>query len=443
MNLGGNVEVSTSDGLRASAQIFEQEVNTSVPGVRMFSVSLDPDIQHIGFPTLAEEPGGQIFHKVFPGLITPFGLPIECFPIYEAMLDKNPSLVEAVNVMLQGAVAESTHLQYGAVVREFHQFCVAEKKVFPHFTEATVLEFVAIKFSSGRPLGLFRTLLAALAMIEKVTGRGSSAITDQVRSAVYSVQRHLEQRKPAVKKARPLDYLVVNRLIELEILPYVRRPHSIDPIHFRSLFRATIIYFTMCRFADFAKLTDRDFQDMGDAIKITFLTRKNDQHGDNSVHIIPERADCAVSPVKLIRLYFWRFGLKFQGTGKTVNFRIGRSAGAVAAVGTGTLSRVNAKRYFQKLLYQHGFVEEAENYQEKCLKVGSVTNTLAAGEPLENVKVVGGWKSLTTPLHYRELSDRFRREVAARIPLGPPPPRLPPASAATSAAAALAQFRRT
>jgi hypothetical protein len=126
MDLGGNVEVSTSDGLHASPQNFERKMNILVPGVRMFSVSLEPGTEHTGLPTLAEEPGGQLFHKVFPGLITPFGLPIECFPIYEVMLDKNPSLAEAVNVMLQGAVAESTSLQYGAVVRECHRFCVAE-----------------------------------------------------------------------------------------------------------------------------------------------------------------------------------------------------------------------------------------------------------------------------------------------------------------------------
>jgi hypothetical protein len=119
MDLGGNVEVSTSDGLHASPQSFEQEMNILVPGVRMFCVSLEPGTEHICLPTLVEEPGGQLFHKVFPGLITPFGLPIECFPM-EGMLDKNLSLVMAVNVMLQGAVAESTFLQYGAVVLEFH-----------------------------------------------------------------------------------------------------------------------------------------------------------------------------------------------------------------------------------------------------------------------------------------------------------------------------------
>jgi hypothetical protein len=257
-------------------------------------------------------------------------------------------------------------------------------------------------------------------MVEKVTGREQSVLTDHVKSAVYSVQRYYEQRKPAVKKAKKLDYLVVNHLIELEILPHTRRPHKIDVIHFRSLFRATIIYFTMCRFADFSKLTDREFTDGGDHIKITFLTRKNDQHGDNSVHIIPQRADCAVCPVKLIKLYFWRFGLSFQGSGKSVNFRIGRMAGVVSA-GKGSLSRCNATKNFKDLLRKHGYIEEAEAYCEKALKVGSVTNTLDAGEPLENVKVVGGWKSLTTPLHYRELSERFRRDVASRIPLGPPP----------------------
>jgi hypothetical protein len=101
MDLGGNVEVSTSDGLHASPQIFERKMNILVTGVCTFSVSLEPGTEHIDSPTLAEEPGSKIFHKVFPGLITPFGLRS---PIYEAMLDKNPSLVEAVNVMLQGAV---------------------------------------------------------------------------------------------------------------------------------------------------------------------------------------------------------------------------------------------------------------------------------------------------------------------------------------------------
>jgi hypothetical protein len=58
MDLGGNVEVSTSDGLHASPQIFERKMNILVPGVRMFIVLLEPGSENMGLPTLAEELGG-------------------------------------------------------------------------------------------------------------------------------------------------------------------------------------------------------------------------------------------------------------------------------------------------------------------------------------------------------------------------------------------------
>jgi len=86
--------------------------------------------------------------------------------------------------------------------------------------------------------------------------------------------------------------------------------------------------------------------------KLLFLHAK-------TIHIILTRADCAVCLVKLIRLYFWQFGLCFQGSGKSVNFRISRMAGVVSA-GKGSLSRGNAKKNFTDLLCKHGYIEEAE-----------------------------------------------------------------------------------
>ncbi len=219
------IESSEDAGVPHAANLREREMQSSVPGLRVFSVSIGEEADSVPVVTATSSGDDQIFHKVFPGLKTPFGLPIECFPVYEKMLDKKPNLVDAVNVMLTGAVAESTSSQYNAVVREFYQFCRTEKAEFPNFTAATVLEFIAVSFANGRPLGLFRTIMAALAMVEKVTGREQSVLTDHVKSAVYSVQRYYEQRKPAVKKAKKLDYLVVNHLIELEILPHIRRPH--------------------------------------------------------------------------------------------------------------------------------------------------------------------------------------------------------------------------
>jgi hypothetical protein len=36
-----------------------------------------------------------------------------------------------------------------AVVLEFFQFCQVEKLEFPNFSDATVLEFVAVSFANG------------------------------------------------------------------------------------------------------------------------------------------------------------------------------------------------------------------------------------------------------------------------------------------------------
>ncbi len=70
------------------ANLREHEMHSSVPGLRVFSLSIGEvaDILPVATDTISSN--DQIFHKVFPGLMTPFGLPIECFPVYEKMLDK-------------------------------------------------------------------------------------------------------------------------------------------------------------------------------------------------------------------------------------------------------------------------------------------------------------------------------------------------------------------
>jgi hypothetical protein len=110
MDLGGMVEIESSEdaGVPHAANLREREMQSSVPGLRVFSVSIGEEADSVPVVTGTISGDDQIFHKVFPGLKTPFGLPIECFPVYEKMLDKKPNLVDAVNVMLTGAVAEST-----------------------------------------------------------------------------------------------------------------------------------------------------------------------------------------------------------------------------------------------------------------------------------------------------------------------------------------------
>jgi hypothetical protein len=82
MELSGTVEIGSSDDSPALyvTNLREQEIHSSVPGLRIFSVSIGETAD-----SLPVSGSDQIFHKVFPGLKTPFGLPIECFPVYEKM----------------------------------------------------------------------------------------------------------------------------------------------------------------------------------------------------------------------------------------------------------------------------------------------------------------------------------------------------------------------
>ena len=392
----------------------EVEITTGRPGVRMFLAV--PAQSMLNNPIEGEPQNIQIFHKKLEGLVTPFDLPIECFPEYLAMLEADPAAVAQVNVMMRGAVAESTAGSYKSVVNRFRECCQEKGFEFPYFTKPAVLHFIQAQFAANCGMAFFQKLIPALALLEKVMDRSPSVLTDQVRGAVNSIVRELAKKRGIVKKAQGFSFNVIKVLVEKEITPFVAELSKINVFHFRSIFRAVVIYCTFCRFDDFSRLTTRDFSDQGDHIHIVFEHSKNDQFGDNSSSVIPARQGSDFCPVNLIRLYFRCFGLDFGQGNKFVNFRLNKRAGRHVPMTSVSLSRSNATLYSRKLLTKHGF--NGNKFTEKSMKVQGVTDLLDTGEPLENVMVSGRWKTQTTPLHYRNLSVNFRLAIAKNIPLG-------------------------
>ena len=392
----------------------EFKVDTGRPGVKMFMAV--PQHSVMTNPLEAESQSFNVYHKQIVGLVTPFDLPIEHFPDYMKMLEADPAAVAQVNVMMRGAVAESTAGSYHSVIRKFRDSCNENGFAYPHFDKPAVLNFVKEQFAAKCGMAFFQKLIPALALLEKVLDRSPSALTEQVRGAVNSVVRELAKSRGIVKKATGYSFNVVKELIAKEILPHITEVSKINVFHFRSIFRAVVIYCTFCRFDDFSRLTTADFSNHGDYIHIVLEHSKNDQFGDNSTSVIPARPDSDFCPVRLIRLYFQCFGLSF-GTGKDfVNFRLNKQAGRHVPLTTVSLSRSNATMYTRKLLDRHGY--EGQKFTEKSMKVQGVTDLLDTGEPLENVMVSGRWKTQTTPLHYRNLSVNFRLQIAKNIPLG-------------------------
>ena len=199
----------------------------------------------------------------------------------------------------------------------------------------------------------------------------------------------------------------------------MQEPRNINAFAFRSIVRAVIIYYTFCRFDDYSRLKDSHLTDKGSYIDINFERSKNDQYGGNTPSVIKEQPEAPDCPVKLIRLYFSRFGLKFGGTGKLLNFRLERVQGRHVAMPGPGVSRGQTTKCTRRLLAKHGY--ESALFTEKSMKVQGVTELFAAGESLENVTAFGRWRRLETPLHYRNHSVQFRLGVAGRIPTGSAP----------------------
>jgi hypothetical protein len=97
----------------------------------------------------------------------------------------------------------------------------------------------------------------------------------------------------------------------------------------------------------------------------------------------------------------------------------------------GVLSRSNTTKYSRIFLARNGF--DGEHFIEKSLKVGGVTNLL--NKLLENVQLLGGWRSLQTPLHYMAASTQLKQAVASHIPLSSAVTKLNPAALAVGSLA--------
>ena len=313
-----------------------------------------------------------------------------------------------------GVVAQSTASNYKSVVTYFHAYCMERGYEFPKFEASAVLRFVKDCHAEGFGLSFFQKFIPALALLENILGVESSSLTGLVKQSVNAMKRDLAAHHSVVK-ATGYSYAVIGKLVQEEIALHWGKLHRVKAEHFRSIFRGVIIFCTLCRFDDFSRLKDSNFTDNGNHVKIIFERSKNDQFGDNSRSVIPVCDDSDSCPAKIIRAYFHRFGLQFNGSSKYVNFRLKKDAGRHIPLYTTSLSQSNATKCTRELLVKHGF--DGSRFTEKSFKVQGVTQLLDSGEPLENVMVFGRWMRTTILLHYRNLSENFLLSVAGRLPL--------------------------
>ena len=318
----------------------------------------------------------------------------------------------SMQVILAGHVADNTLKAYAPVIKKLHSFCVQQDYSFPFCNEMAAVHFLAFALKSKEPVSFFGKVTAAMKYLGVMIG--AEIVTPFVSSANNSIKRQLAKTKPPVKKAPCYSVQVLIELYRKIVQPFEDDIYKVNGILFRSLFRATIMYFTFCRFSDFNILYDGDFEIFSDYIRITFRRSKNDQFYRGSVSIIPKK-DQGFCPYKLTISYFQRFHLKFgRGNRALLNFRLKNDKGFHSRLPGKNLSVGTAVKHTKNMLKSFGF--PYENYSEKAFKVAGVTALYNSGESLEHVMIAGRWHSLLTPMHYRDVSDEFKQSIVEKIP---------------------------
>ena len=346
-----------SGQMEAIPDITEEIVECPQLGVNIFFASINGEHSSISNESNA------------PKIDTPFGLKQDSLPIYQNLVIKDPSLLDAVNIMVRPPLAISTIKAYTPAVKKFEAFCEEHHYEFPQFSEPALIHFLAASFQKGEPFTFYSKVVPALRALETTMGILDTAVTSNVKAAVNSLRRSLAVTKPPVKKPQNYSINVLNDLVLKLITPYEDELWLVSSSDFRSILRGLVYYYTWCRFADFKILKDGDFDDVGEYVKIFFKKSKNDQFYNGSTSIIAEQPGSSTCPVRIIRLYFKKFGLWFcdqEPTGTFVNFRIQKTGYYSAIPGT-SLSQTTATQQFRELLNRFSYKGDA--FTEKSLKV--------------------------------------------------------------------------
>ena len=145
----------------------------------------------------------------FPGLKPPFGLSINQFPKYKTLLERDPTLIEAVNIMMSPPLAMSTISTYSPSVRKIEEFCEIHGYPFPHISEPTILHYLAQGFYDKQSPSFYNILAPSVRALETVLSIEQSAITNTVAAAINSLKRKVAQTRKPVKKAFAFDFTVL------------------------------------------------------------------------------------------------------------------------------------------------------------------------------------------------------------------------------------------
>ena len=331
--------------------------------------------------------------------------------------------------LLNHSLAEGTISNYKSVIGKFAKFLAEMNRDIASFSRNDLEMFLGYAGDQNFSYSFWCNIRPALSWLEKILDRIDTVFYGRVLLLIQGGQRFSALQKPPIKKPEIIDSAVIRVLIDKFVFPFLHDIYLINGELFRSVFKEIIKFKTFCRFDCYSKLQAFHFTDRGSHITIYFPGAKNDQHHNGNIAVL-DSTDTDYCSVRLTRLYFKRFGLHFSNSGivdkNFINFRIrnrdvtrivdGSEVTSTVQVADGrtSLCRSNSTAGSQKMLEKAGFTFK---YSEKSSKGGGVSSGFDNGMTKEEIQINGRWHTDSVSLWYKQNSESYKSNLAAKIVL--------------------------
>jgi hypothetical protein len=338
------------------------------------------------------------------------------------VLAKDPSLMSTAWRTLMAARAPGTQHAYTRTLNHFCAFCGDNEYLFPCFPPEALLQYVLHVIRQNASFTAIANLKPAISWLDMALQRPCS-FTPLLNLLLAGAKRDRRRARGPVKKAAPLHVQHLQAILDKHIIPHLDNINLVPAATLRTAVRMLVEYHTLCRLSCYQKLKARHFERVGADIVVTFVGSKNDQmhNGHASCIVATGTPYC---PVRLLVLYFRRFGLLFGDAAKDETFllfQLRRAAAETLIIPHRALSYTTATEDLRTLLRSVGV--DPTSVTDKSVKMAGVTAAFHGGASTEQVMHIGRWRTPAIPLQYKLNSFLFKKRVASLVPpIATPPP---------------------
>ena len=227
----------------------------------------------------------------------PLGMNREDISPVDSVLNRHPELQDAMQDLLKGPLAGNTMNTYESAIKKFREFMEINKYSMTAITEETLVHYVAHMHKNKVSHGTLCQTKPAIKLLLQMQTGDAEVFTQRVSRMLDAAIRKAAGEKEVVKKAAQVDFQVLIDMMEKFVNPFSNNIFEADIFKLRTVVRVVTEYYTFCWGADYRELKEKNVEESGPDLMVTFPKAKNDQLHQGQANHRRRQSGCEHLPV--------------------------------------------------------------------------------------------------------------------------------------------------